>query len=369
MLAKKKPAYPALQAITEAAISVPPMDGPLKPNHIIDNAEVVAEIDDGNDLASDGERIWVTEGRRLTQVLPNGERSTVAEFGETVTSMCRMPDGRLAVGVGGTEIHTVGGSAWKQGPRTVNGRPLTCITSLSPTREGALIVTDSSAEVAPHDWARDLLQLGKSGRICRITADASQDAELATGLRFPYGAAEVDGDVWFSESWAHRVATLQKGNGKPRVQPLLDRLPAYPSRLSAASGGGMWLTMFAARRRLVELVLREDEYRERMLAEVDPRYWVAPMLASGRSYLEPLQGGNVKTLGISKPWAPPRSYGLIVRLDPSGLPMYSLHSRADGHHHGIVAAVEAHGHLYMLSKGAGLLLRVELSALNRKALS
>ena len=59
----------------------------------------------------------------------------------------------------------------------------------------------------------------------------------------------------------------------------------------AASGGGMWLTLFAARRRLVELVLREDEYRTKMMAEVDPRYWVAPMLSSGRSFLEPLQGG------------------------------------------------------------------------------
>ena len=49
----------------EAAITVPPMDGPLKPNHIIDNAEVVAELDDGNDLASDGETLWIAEGRHL----------------------------------------------------------------------------------------------------------------------------------------------------------------------------------------------------------------------------------------------------------------------------------------------------------------
>ena len=98
-----------------------------------------------------------------------------------------------------------------------------------------------------------------------------------------------------------------------------------------------------------------------MMQEVDPRYWIAPMLSSGNSFQEPLQGGNVKSMGISKPWAPPRSYGLVVRLDPLGQPLYSLHSRTDGRHHGIVSAVEAYGALYMLSKGANLLLKVRLS--------
>ena len=74
----------------EAAIAVPPMDGPLKPNHLIDNAEVVAEVEDGCDLASDGERVWVTEGHRLTQVLPHGERSTIAEFDGPLTAIARL---------------------------------------------------------------------------------------------------------------------------------------------------------------------------------------------------------------------------------------------------------------------------------------
>ena len=125
--------------------------------------------------------------------------------------------------------------------------------------------------------------------------------------------------------------------------------------------------MFAARRRLVEFVLREDSYRKAMMAEIDHRYWIAPMLSSGNSFREPLQGGNVKVMGISKPWAPPRSYGLVVRLGPTGLPDYSLHSRSDGHHHGIVSAIEANGYLYMLSKGADLLLRVPLAGIDERA--
>jgi len=67
-------------------------------------------------------------------------------------------------------------------------------------------------------------------------------------------------------------------------------------------------------------------------------------------------------MGVVKPWAPPRSYGLVIRLDERGLIRYSLHSRFDGKNHGIVAAVERDGWLYLLSKGRRRLLRVSIAA-------
>ena len=38
-------------------------------------------------------------------------------------------------------------------------------------------------------------------------------------------------------------------------------------------------------------------------------YWVAPN-SLRRPFLEPLQGGSVKTIGLLKPWGPPLSAGL-----------------------------------------------------------
>jgi len=108
-------------------------------------------------------------------------------------------------------------------------------------------------------------------------------------------------------------------------------------------------------------VLREDAYRRRMVAEIDPRYWIAPALSSGKSFLEPLQGAGVKQMGMLKPWAPPRSYGLVVRVDAKGQVVSSLHSQVDGHHHGITAVAEFGGALYAVSKGSGRLLRVSLA--------
>ena len=51
-----------------------------------------------------------------------------------------------------------------------------------------------------------------------------------------------------------------------------------------------------------------------MMAEIEPTYWIAPRLRSGQSFKEPMQGAHIKTMGVIKPWAPPRSYGLVVRL-------------------------------------------------------
>jgi hypothetical protein len=130
-------------------------------------------------------------------------------------------------------------------------------------------------------------------------------------------------------------------------------LPGYPGRIAAAEGG-YWLALFAPRSQLVELVLREPRYRRRMLAEVPQPYWIAPRLRSGRSFYEPLQGGGVKHLGILKPWAPAMSAGLCVRLDVGFQPTASLHSRADGHTHGITGVVERGETVYAAARGDGV---------------
>ena len=106
-----------------------------------------------------------------------------------------------------------------------------------------------------------------------------------------------------------------------------------------------------------------------MRAEVEPQYWVAPALTSGNTFLEPMQGAHIKTMGILKPWAPPRSYGLVIRLSPEGLPRYSLHSRVDGKNHGVTAAVECQGELYVLAKGPKRILKLSIAEMERSLLA
>ncbi|HEX7967572.1 MAG TPA: hypothetical protein VF502_05090, partial [Stellaceae bacterium] len=187
----------------------------------------------------------------------------------------------------------------------------------------------------------------------------------AAGLAYAFGACAAGREVWVSESWRHRLVAF---GGTASGRPVLGNLPAYPSRIAPAAAGGYWLTAFIARTQLVEFVLREPAYRRRMMREVDPRYWIAPRLSSGHTFLEPMQGAHIKTMGILKPWAPPRSYGLVIRLTQEGLPRYSLHSRVDGTHHGVVAAVECSGELFVIAKGCRKVLRLSVAALEREML-
>jgi len=98
----------------------------------------------------------------------------------------------------------------------------------------------------------------------------SRSTQLARDLAFPYGlAAGKDDTLLVSEAWRHRVVAIDPRTPKsPR--PVLSDLPAYPSRITPTEGGGYWLALFAPRNQLVEFVLREDEYRRRMIDSVDP---------------------------------------------------------------------------------------------------
>ncbi len=347
-----------------AAITVPVFDGALKPNRALDEAEEVASIADIDDLASDGHSLWVSAGTVL-YVLEGDALKEFQRFPEPITALAaRREEGtrEIAVALSGTSIQIVREDA--KGPRlgSLEGRPLTCVNSLAYDPDGNLYFTEGSSQWPSDKWCFDLMHLGATGRACVWPFDRKQAIEIESGLGYAYGVLSLDDRVLVSESWRHHVLPFRNG----RLPALIRDLPAYPSRMSKAAGGGFWLSCFTCRTQLVEFVLREPEYRQRMIREIDPRYWIAPSLASGRNFLEPLQGAGVKQMGILKPWAPPRSYGLVIRVSERGELLFSLHSRVDGRRHGITAIAEHGNALYVVSKGAGKLLRTSLHAPKEK---
>jgi hypothetical protein len=218
------------------------------------------------------------------------------------------------------------------------------------------------------DWKRDLMERGASGSIWRVDLRPGGAAPepLAEGLAFPAGLVWApDGGLFVSEAWRHRVVGLD-ANGRSPPRPALHDLPAYPGRISAAQNGGFWLALFAPRNQLVEFVLREDEYRRRMIDSVDPDYWIAPALSSGASFLEPIQGGARKKLNMLKPWSPSWSYGLVAQCNDAMRPYSSLHSRADGRVHGVTSCCERDGVLYVAAKGSGVIVAIALGEAREK---
>ena len=348
-----------------AAITVPIFDGALKPNQILEQAETFAELEAPEDLATDGTSLFVADGACVLRY-DDDTATAVAQVDGRITGLAILPHGGLAVALDGTEIRVIGGPNDGRTWSSVARKPLNSANAICATADGRLLVTDGSQTQPYHRWCHDLMSLGHSGRLLELDLADGSAREIASGLAYAFGTISVGKDVWVCESWAHRV--LAYGDGKQAL-PVVSRLPCYPSRLAPAADGGYWLTAFTARTQLVEFVLRQKAYRTRMMKEIDPRYWIAPALTSGNTFLEPLQGAHLKMRGIHKPWAPPRSYGLVMRLADDGLIRYSLHSRVDGKNHGIVAAVECHGTLYALAKGRRRIVSVPVADVERKLLT
>jgi hypothetical protein len=345
-----------------AAVTVPSMDGALRPNSLLDAASLICQVKAPDNLTQAGDEILFSSGAAVC-LLPEGSGvpREKLRFSQPVGSMA-WSAGTLAVGLPGA-IRFVGGKYDGRDLPELGGLPVRCPTAMMFERPGVLVVCLGSQENPPDEWKRDLLLGNSSGSVWRIDLASNSTENLASGLGYPCGViARENSELWVSEAWRHRVLRLKT---KSSVEPLIEHLPAYPSRFSSASDGAAWLTFFAPRRQMVEFVLREKGYRDRMMAEVDPEYWMAPALSSGRSFLEPIQGGQVKHLGIVKPWGPTRSYGLVAHIDSDGGPTASLHSRADGKRHGITSCLELGGRLLVASKGGDALLDVDLSSLER----
>jgi hypothetical protein len=346
----------------EATITVPSFDGALKPNQILEKAETIGQFDAPEDIATDGKALYVADGTAVLR-LEGTAATEVKRFDRTITALCCLSDGGIAVALDGREVRLLATPSVSRPGVTFSDPSMTAINALSPGSGGTLLATNGSTARPYAQWAHDLMERGHTGRVLALDISSGRVRTIASGLSYAFGVCAAADALFVSESWRHRVVAITPDQ---KQRAVLDNLPVYPSRLSPASAGGFWLTAFGARTQLVEFVLRENAYRRRMMAEIDPEYWIAPKLKSGLSFLEPMQGAHIKTMGVVKPWAPPRSYGLVIRLNASGIPLYALHSRVDGTNHGIVAAVEMDGALFAVAKGPGRLLRMPLTMIEEE---
>ena len=333
---------PILDLFRGKAITIPPMDGAFRPNTALDDAAVLSSLAAPDNLAWHQGRLIASSGCDLVEV----GGGVIKTHPNPVSALAVSASGALAVAL-------ENGGLILDGKEASLPAGLGCITALAYAADGVLWLANGSVRHGPAGWVADLMEKNATGSVWRM-ADGVV-TQIAGGLAFPYGLLPDAKGVMVSESWRHRLIRLEGG----KVLPILRHLPGYPSRLSAASDGGAWLSIFAPRNRLIEFVLQETHYRFDMMAQVPRENWIAPALASGRSFLEPLQCGGIKTLGIHKAWSPSRSYGLVVRLGADMAPIASRHSRANGTRHGTTSALEVDGRLYVASKGGDCVLTLE----------
>ena len=345
--------------------AIPPLDGALSPNDRLDTAVPIGDALPGvNDVIAAGDdAIYVSAGRTVLKLsgADFSTRTLVAEFEDDAGGLALHPDGRLLVCVAGRGLAAI--DPTKPDPRwleTADGRSFAGLLSVAAAPDGRIFAVEGSTGRRPNEWRHDLMEKRSNGRLVMCGPDLGNPQVLLRDLPYPYGlSVSADGkQLWLTESWAHRLSRFAlSANGLGAGDVIAANMPGYPSRLHPDSQGGLLLGIFARRTHLIEFVLKEDDFREEMMATMPPDHWVAPALAGGSDCLEPMQIGSVKALGIQKPWAPPRSYGLLVHLDDEGEATDSLHSRAGGRFHGITSACSTRGGIIIAARGAGRLLR------------
>lgn len=344
--------------------AIPPLDGAFSPNDRLDACAPIGDPLPGiDDIVPDKDgSILVSAGRRILRLSGAGfaTRTLVAEFEADAGGLAIHPDGRLLVCVAGRGLAAIGPAKgelrWLQ---TVDGGALSSLLSVAAAPDGRIFAVEGSAGRLPNQWRHDLMEKRHNGRLIMCGAALDGATTLLSDLHYPYGIAIAagSGQLWFTESWVHRVSRMMlPNNGAAQPQVVLRNLPGYPARLHEDGRGGFYLGLFARRTHLIEFVLKEDDFREDMIQSMPPDYWVAPAYSGGRDCLEPMQIGGVKALGIQKPWAPPRSYGLLAHLDGEGEATDSIHSRAGGRFHGITGACATPQGAVIVSRGAGQLL-------------
>lgn len=345
---------------------IPVLDGAFSPNQRLDQARQLGdEITRPDDIAlgQDG-ALYVSTGNRILRCTGADfdTRAVFATLDGPVGGLACAPDGRLLACVSGAGLVALSPSGEIVSKlESVGGEKIACPLSVSVAPDGALYLTDGSRINRPEQWLADLMQRrAPSGRLIVCNSSLGEARVRADRLAWPLGVV-ISGDgkeVWVAESWAHRLSAFSRVGDDQRV--IVKNYTGYPARLAQGADGEIWMAFLALRTQLTEFVLRERGFCEEMMRTVPPELWIGPALDGRLNPREPTQIGRIKKLGIQKPWAPPRSYGLVARLDDKGVAMETLHSRVDGRIHGVSAVRRIGSRVLAVSKGRDCLVELPL---------
>jgi hypothetical protein len=337
--------------------SIPPMERGLRPNSRLDSAQVLLDpgVYEPDDLVLlDSGAIWFSSGAAVHELKDSAMRTVVELDGRVGPLITRGSDVIAAVeGRGLVTVDASGAVNDLSSDRSVS----TCVTDLTALPDGSILACVGSTEYGVDGWGRALVDGDRSGLLVRVVGDRTE--VVADRLGWPSGvASDADGNVVVSLSQQHRLESRTADSLERVDRVMLGNLPLYPGRVSHTERG-WWVTGPYVRNRVTAMLLDEPELLAEMVETINPDEWFIPRLRSENPYTDPLQMGQLRVLGIVKPWAPPRSYGVAFRIDPDGRIADSAHSRVDGNRHGITGVADDGDRVILAAQGFRSLLAIE----------
>lgn len=318
-------------------------------------------------------QLLVTDYNRLLRLSSLRDKQPVELYTAPQLQSCEgvavMPNGDALLGITRTGVLRLSRGVVVDQLESVDGRKVAWPSAIACLDNGDVVVTDAglprraSGRWDTDEWVWNLVERRHQGRVIVWHLDGTSET-VADGLAFPYGVADAKDTehVLVSEAWTSRILRLHlRGRSEPSI--ILPSLPGYPARIKlSALGESYWVSVFAPRTQMFDFILQSPSFRKQMMSEVQPRYWLRPLLrpiqGEAQQQLLPLQQGGLITLGRKKKSAPPRSYGLVLRMSKDGTVLQSFHDPEGGPYPGVLSAVEYGSNLVVASGGGRVLVEV-----------
>ena len=210
MIAAFKRAYAAFRGFDDETGSAPMMDGPLRPNALLDAAPVALSLADVDNLTQHRGALFCSSGSQVLRLAPQGSTviaSDVRSFERSVTFVAAGPSDSLAVGLDGRGVLILEGPHAGKVIAEMGGQPLRSPTAGLFIDADTLIVANGAEGRNAADWKRDLMERGTTGSLwlVNLSTPGATAKRLGENLAFPTGLAVlILSLVLFTSTWLRR---------------------------------------------------------------------------------------------------------------------------------------------------------------------
>ena len=167
---------PLLDLFRGKAVTIPPLDGALRPNTALDDAKIITPCDAPDNITLFAGKLFYSSGENL---LTTASAKPVACFSSTITALAAS-DAILAIGLESGRIEF-----FKS--KIASLENFNCPTAIAFDGPENLYVCNGSDSHGPSQWAADLMGKNASGSLWHVALQSGERRCLAKGLAFPYG--------------------------------------------------------------------------------------------------------------------------------------------------------------------------------------
>lgn len=272
--------------IDPVAYEVPsprPMTGPLEPNTLLRQSEILARGKllgpEDVDVDDQGRIYGGTVDGKIVRILPDGKVETFAETGGRPLGMDFDHAGNLIVCDADRGLLSID----REGTVTVlateaGGIPFRFADDVAVAPDGRIYFSDASARFGKSEYMLDLMEGRPHGRLLRYDPSTRATEVLLGDLYFANGVAvDREGEfVLVNETYRHRITRYCLAGPKEGTSDIFfDNLPGFPDGISTSPRGTFWVALFTVRNRQADQ-LAPFPFVRKQLAKLPQTLWPTP---------------------------------------------------------------------------------------------